>query len=821
MRFRDMRWYIILSVIFITSSIVLAFIYVLPVKSKMESTILNETKNVTESKCRSIETILATYEFIFQNNNENSSDFTIIEDKDLDYLTRFQNSNLIITKEKFIVGSPTLTEENYAIYIYDADDDRIGALSFDKVFKDYASDEIYFLYSTDGEIISSNYTYTLGTTFYSLLNSKDNAAYNSVIENNQTDNSIFTKFISFDSESYLGLSKIENLYYAHIIDSSGYTVSISTINSQVIIFYSGFAGILVLVFVIMILGFKKSSKLLMVDKNNFKKSQAIVIRMKINGQVIFINKTLRSILGPKTKFNNIRQFNVEKYSNIVECYRKEQEFIASIDVNDKIHYFNLVSVLSGKDYYLIGFDITKQYLNNQFLLAMSSKNPITKMDNMLTMASNYVDIIEASEKLSTTFVYINVLNFRETNKVFSRKVGDSILLQLSKIIANVFANMKVYHIDADRFIVVVQTSNPEAYNLLCEKLVTSLKAPIQVNNNHIYLSIKISTYVLNYSENSEISLDEIRGKLDIAMEKAKSTLNKTIVAYDSSLELYMNATYRMEVALQKAIKNDEFVMHFQPQYDIFKNKIVSFEALIRWNHPEYGKQSPQAFIELAEQNGYILDIGKYVIQSSFRAAKELEKYNCHVSINVSPAQIFQAGFVSDLISEFEKNQLKPGSIAIEITETFVMENFDIVIEKLKILKRQGFSIHMDDFGTGYSSMLYLKDLPIDTLKIDKEFTKTIEIDKFSLAMVKKICSMGQDLNLDIICEGVETQGQSNLLKSMGCKIIQGWLIGKAMPLEDAIKSIEHYNGKLGETKIEKNSSNVEMKTNVVKKTVKK
>ena len=189
----------------------------------------------------------------------------------------------------------------------------------------------------------------------------------------------------------------------------------------------------------------------------------------------------------------------------------------------------------------------------------------------------------------------------------------------------------------------------------------------------------------------------------------------------------------------------------------------------------------------------MLDIGRFVITESFKLAKRLEPYGVHVSVNVSPVQLLQVGFVQQLIDEFNKNQLKTGAIAIEITETLLMGSFRLVAEKLKMLREAGFHIHLDDFCTGYSSMLYLKDLPVDTIKIDKEFTKYVVTNKYNENIVKTICNLGNSLNLDLICEGVETQEQSDMIKKMGCRVIQGWLIGKAMPYDQAVELLEKYN----------------------------
>ena len=231
-------------------------------------------------------------------------------------------------------------------------------------------------------------------------------------------------------------------------------------------------------------------------------------------------------------------------------------------------------------------------------------------------------------------------------------------------------------------------------------------------------------------------------------------------------------------------------MYLQPQMDVKTNEVTGFEALIRWLHPKYQDKSPQEFIELAEQRGHMLDVGKFVITETFKLAKALEKYKVKISMNVSPIQLLQVGFVHSLIEEAKSLELNTSSIAIEITETFLMSNLQIMIEKIKLLKENGFQIHLDDFLTGYSSMVYLKDLPIDTIKIDREFTRYIENSKVHAGIVKTICQLGASLELDVICEGIETEEQFVLAKKFGAKTIQGFYIGKAMPYEEAVELLE-------------------------------
>jgi EAL domain-containing protein (putative c-di-GMP-specific phosphodiesterase class I) len=250
------------------------------------------------------------------------------------------------------------------------------------------------------------------------------------------------------------------------------------------------------------------------------------------------------------------------------------------------------------------------------------------------------------------------------------------------------------------------------------------------------------------------------------------------------------AEKQLEKDLKIALTNNELVQYIQPQYSLSENRIVGFESLLRWNNPNYIDKPIQQVVELAEQKGYMLDMAKIIIDNTFELAKKLEKYNVSISLNLSPIQIIQAGFVSELVSKFEEYNLKEGSIALEITETFLMRNFMLVNEKLKILKRAGFKIHLDDFCTGYSSMKYLKDLPVDSIKIDQEFIKHVNTNKVNKSIVSCITDLAKELNLEVIAEGVENSSQRDTIKKIGCKIIQGYLIGKAMPYEQAVALLE-------------------------------
>ena len=279
----------------------------------------------------------------------------------------------------------------------------------------------------------------------------------------------------------------------------------------------------------------------------------------------------------------------------------------------------------------------------------------------------------------------------------------------------------------------------------------------------------------------------------LALKHAKESTRHNKFVYDVSLSIIASREHKMELDLANAIKKNEFKMVLQPQLNNNTNKIVGFEALIRWSNPGYANESPLKFIKMAEQNGMIIDIGRIALHETFMIAKELEPYHITISLNVSPVQMLQAGFVNDIITIFEQYDLKKGAIALEITETFLIDSFELVINKLNLLRNHGFQIHLDDFGTGYSSLQYLRDLPINALKIDKAFVDEVENDTHARAIVNMMSDLAKNIELEVIAEGVESPRQNFIIKKAGCHIIQGYLVSKPVDKQVAIELVKAYN----------------------------
>ncbi len=246
----------------------------------------------------------------------------------------------------------------------------------------------------------------------------------------------------------------------------------------------------------------------------------------------------------------------------------------------------------------------------------------------------------------------------------------------------------------------------------------------------------------------------------------------------------------LQSSIKKALENNEFVLYYQPQIDVLTDKLCGYEALIRWISPKHGFVAPDKFIKLAEENGTIVDLGRWVLKQACEFCTKInidEKDNIVISVNVSPIELMQYEFVDNVKNIINSSGVSPKLIEIEITESSLMESFDVSIEKLNQLKEFGLSIAIDDFGTGYSSLKYLNLLPIDILKIDKSFVDDIASNNADKNFIDLIILLAHRMGLKVVAEGVETEIQKSVLKTQGCDKIQGYIFSKPMPEVNAIE----------------------------------
>jgi EAL domain-containing protein (putative c-di-GMP-specific phosphodiesterase class I) len=276
---------------------------------------------------------------------------------------------------------------------------------------------------------------------------------------------------------------------------------------------------------------------------------------------------------------------------------------------------------------------------------------------------------------------------------------------------------------------------------------------------------------------------------DLALYRAKSMGRNRHECFVPDMSLATTERLSFENELRNVLKTGELVLHYQPQVNP-SGGLVGFEALVRWQHPTLGLLMPGKFISLAEETGFILSIGEWVLDEACRQNKAWQAAGfppVRVAVNVSALQFAQPNFSDSVTAALERHGLDPRWLEIEITESLLMKHTRETAAKLEIIREKGVAVSLDDFGTGYSSLAYLQQLPIDTLKIDRSFVRQIEAatpSSGSLAVIRAIASLGNSLGMHVVAEGVETENQRDLLCQAGCDGLQGYLFGKPAAAKD-------------------------------------
>jgi len=384
--------------------------------------------------------------------------------------------------------------------------------------------------------------------------------------------------------------------------------------------------------------------------------------------------------------------------------------------------------------------------------------------------------------------FLDVDNFQSVNNTFGHDVGDEFLAEAAVRLTKIEGKENIIgRIGGDEFaLLILNVNTVEDLERYAKHILEVFKEPFLIHGNIIQLTVSVGAILFNCNEKkSESEFDEIIGRGEFVLSEAKRLSKGSYALFNDDFGGTIDRQHKMDSELKQSIENNELICYFQPQYNSKTKTIVGFEALVRWNSATFGMISPLQFIEMAEKNGFIIELGRYVVEQTFAFAKSLEGRNLRVSFNTSPTELLQMDFTDYVIGRFNYYGLAPGSVAIEVTESCLIESFQEVAEKLQILSDHGIMVYLDDFGTGFSSLTYLKNLPIFSVKIDKSFIDEIVTDKTGRDIVDMIVLLAQKLNLEVIAEGVETAQQIQCVSNCGCNIIQGYYISKPVPSEQA------------------------------------
>ncbi|AQU78474.1 MULTISPECIES: EAL domain-containing protein [Planococcus] len=433
-------------------------------------------------------------------------------------------------------------------------------------------------------------------------------------------------------------------------------------------------------------------------------------------------------------------------------------------------------------------DITKRKQLEKEISHLAYYDHLTDLPNRILL-ENYLEKETGKAGLSgqkVAVLFLDLDRFKMINDSFGHSYGDMLLKNVANRLRRcVPEGAFVSRQGGDEFTIVLPNYNKNQDVLkVVDKLVESFEDPFSLKGNEVYIkaSIGISLFP-EHGDTAEILIKNA----DAAMYKSKEKSGTYHHFFKSEMSDWSMESIYLENALYKALKNDELSLHYQPQVNCKTNRIVGVEALLRWNHPTRGMISPNEFIPVAEETGLIVPIGKWVL---LNACKQLEIWHSQghsqlsVSVNLSGRQFEEDDLIPMIESILVDTKITPEFLHIELTENQIFKNTYVTLEKMGEIRSLGIKIALDDFGTGYSSLGYLKDFPIDTLKIDRSFMLDILTDKDNAAITSTIITLAQNLNLNVIAEGVETKEQLDFLIARDCLNIQGYYYSKPLPVEE-------------------------------------
>lgn len=437
-------------------------------------------------------------------------------------------------------------------------------------------------------------------------------------------------------------------------------------------------------------------------------------------------------------------------------------------------------------------DITERKRYEHLIEYRATHDDLTGLPNRTLMTDRLQQCINFADRYGNKLAvaFIDLDQFKLINDSMGHHVGDQLLIEMAKrLSACVRESDTLVRLGGDEFVMLlngVQRTEDIAQSM--QRILTTVAQPFVINGWDYTVSCSIGVSL--YPDDGRDAGDLLK-HADAAMFKAKHGGRNNVQFYTSELRRDLMARLDMEYRLRQAIENEEFVLYYQPKVEFASGRICGAEALIRWQPPGEAMISPLSFIPVAEETGLIEEIGRWVLLTACRMAGELShtlKCPVPIAVNVSPRQFRQLDLVGTVSRALAETGLDPHCLELEITEGTLVHDTGAFIQTLHALKAIGVKLAIDDFGTGYSSMAYLKDFPVDRLKIDKAFVGTLESEPTNAAILKAIIALGHSLELKVVAEGVETPYQQAFLHDIGCDELQGYLFSKPLP-EEAFRQL--------------------------------
>jgi len=442
-------------------------------------------------------------------------------------------------------------------------------------------------------------------------------------------------------------------------------------------------------------------------------------------------------------------------------------------------------------------DITDKKRAEQELRYLANYDTLTGLPNrsLLIERLSRAVVRARRQRSAVAVLFLDLDHFKIINDSLGHAAGDRILkASAARLLGVVGSSDTVARLGGDEFTIVMEDANDrDAVIGMAEAVLAAFGEPI-LTEGHGDIVITPSIGIAMFPDHGQVPTDLLKFA-DAAMYRAKERGRNTFQFYDQAMDTEVRRRATLTAALRRALDREELYLEFQPRQSLFDGRISGVEALLRWDSEEFGMISPATFIPLAEESGLILPIGEWVLAEACHRLCEWRDQgllDLNVAVNVSVLQLMRGNLAASVSRALEESGLPANRLELELTESVVMANAEQTITLLRDLKRIGVTIAVDDFGTGYSSLIYLKRLPIDTLKIDKEFVGDLTRDPDDAAITSTIITMAHSLGLTVIAEGVETPEQLRYLRSQGCDEIQGFLLARPMEADACLEFLRRY-----------------------------
>jgi len=433
-------------------------------------------------------------------------------------------------------------------------------------------------------------------------------------------------------------------------------------------------------------------------------------------------------------------------------------------------------------------DISEKKMSEERIYHLAHYDALTGLPNRMSFHNEFEEALSHAKRHGrrVALLFLDLDQFKLINDASGHPAGDELLKQVALRLKQTLREEDIVaRLGGDEFTVLLDDiPSVEDVDLVAEKILQTLATPFHLDHSELVITTSIGISVFPGDGDDASTLLK---NADTAMYRAKAQGRNNSQFFTAEMKTHASERLRLESAMRAALKNNEFLLHYQPQVDTLSGEIIGLEALVRWQHPERGLIPPGVFIPVAEDSGLIVPLGEWIMKeacSQYRKWQDAGLEPVRIAVNLSGRQFVRQdlrGMVEKLLDDAG---IAPGAIELELTESTIMEHVEETVETLKTLRELGVYLSIDDFGTGYSSMAYLKRFTIDKLKIDQSFVRDLATDSDDAAIVIATIAMAHALNLTVIAEGVETEEQLQFLKDHGCEQMQGYYFSRPLPVDD-------------------------------------